>query len=117
MGDTTPEEKAFWDAADEYLIQDGERAGKRDIPRFLAYVAKLIMADKNDDGENKSAPIGESDLAKEVRELRQVVESLSKKIESGIVVKPTENATEQDEETKANPLAEKTQSWAGKDWE
>jgi len=110
IGDKTPEERAFWDAADEFRFPaEHERAGKVHWAAFMQYLAGLVLVDR--ERQSRAQPKAE-DVQAELAELRREVDSIKQMVSRGELTPRTATSEVKNE----NALAKKAARLAEEDW-
>ena len=112
--DQTQDEKAFWDAAEEYLDIE---TGRYKWAVFFRYICRLVREDKErqdikqHSALNQSVSIDQTAIQEQVQALSKQVQELQRMVRTGQVVKKAETKEEE-----SNLLAEKAKNLAGEDW-
>lgn len=115
IGDKTPSERAFWDAAEEFRFPDDHaRAGKVHWAAFMRYLADLVLADR--ERQSRALP-KEDDVQAELAELRREVDCIKQMVSRGELT-PRETISDQVGQTvkNENALAKKAAKLAEEDW-
>lgn len=117
LEDSSPEGKACWDAAEEFIYPVGHpKAGSIQWSTFARYIASLVLADRQRKGlvsGNESLASEQPDLRREISELRSQVATLTHLIRSGAGSGQLAAAVSDSAE---NPLTDKALSMAEDSW-
>jgi hypothetical protein len=106
IGDKSPEEQAFWDAAEEHSITEGPKQGKIKWAELWKYICRLIYNDRQ-------RPAANAEISPKILEQLNELERRVKSLEDQKTAQPL---PAESTEGQKNELAESADRMAGEDW-